>query len=230
MRRTIACLAVALAACGAPAGEVTELAEAPMRIVASGSGGITIDGSAGGSGVRVEHRIAGGDTDVEVSVEGGVLVLDDGCESPDECTVDYAVELDGPVAVEVVAGSGNVSVSGVDGDVTIEVGDGDVYLTNVVGDVEVATGSGKVLATRMTSERGAFATGEGDIDVTFDEQITELAATTEEGNVRAQLADGPYAIDASAPGRIDIRVETSDDAEASVTLSTATGDITVYRR
>ena len=95
----------------------------------------------------------------------------------------------------------------------------------------VETGSSDILGTKLEAARATFNSGTGNIDVAFELIIADLMATTDAGNVTAQLAGGPYNLDLeTGSGSIDRKIDDDDTSTNEVSLRTKTGDLTVYKQ
>ncbi len=221
--------ALAFAACGGGDGSNTlEFDEVPTAVeITTASGNITITGNAAVDTVSVATTVDGSATPT-ISLDDGVLSAGDDCA--EDCSVDYSVLLAEGADVVVATTRGNITLSDVDGNVTIDATDGAVTLNAVVGDMQIAVGEGNVLGTRLESSAAAIEVGTGDIDVTFDEVIASLTAVTERGDITVQLPDGDYTFDTDPEDRTELRIDPTDGASNSVSLTTADGEIIVYRR
>lgn len=221
--------AFAFAACGGGDGSNTlEFDEIPTAVeITTVSGDITITGNAAVDTVSVATTVDGNATPT-ISLDDGVLTAGDDCA--EDCSVDYAVRIAEGADVVVATTLGNVTLSDLDGNVVVDVTDGGVTLNAVVGDLQVAVDDGDVLGTRLESAMATVEVGTGDIDITFDEAIASLTAVTDRGDITVQLPDGEYAFDTDPEDRTELRIDPTDGASNSVSLTTADGEIIVYRR
>ena len=229
-RRTVlvalAVLTVAAAACSNIADADFESSEEPTAVVVTaGEGDVTIRANtASGTEVRWDES----DATPTASIEDGVLTVSDDCESA--CRVDYTILVGDAADVSVQLRQGNVSVSDVDGTIAITVTEGNVSLNTLVGTYTVVIeGEGDILGARLEGTTGSFTTETGSIDVTFDTAVTDLVVRSEDGDVTAQLAGGPYAVDAAGDS-VDVLVDEDATAASTVAISTGKGDVTVYKK
>jgi hypothetical protein len=225
-------VAVAVAACGGGTGSITEFEESPTSIdLDVAAGNLTIVGNASIGGASIQADIREGDPEPAYDLVGGVLTVSDNCTPDTDCRVDYIVSIAGDADVTVLTASGNVAVTELAGAVTVDAMDGNVSLTAITGDIQVAIGTGGVLGTRLESALASFETGRGDLDVTFDEPVATLVVASEDGDVTVQLPDAAYTFDTSAPnGSVDNLLDNDPAASNTISLSSANGNITVYRR
>ncbi len=226
-----AALAAVLAACGGGGdADTVELAETPTAVeVAISSGSVQISVNANVGGATVSTAVDG-DVESTIEIVDGVLGIVDTCDGTD-CSVDYTITTGSDVSVAVTTDDGNVTVANSEGDVTVGIGDGNLSLASVTGDLQVVMGDGDVIGTRLQAATATFDVEKGNIDITFDEVVTTLVASTGEGDVTVQLPDGEYAFDTTPEeDGVDLLIDSTDGAANTVTLATGGGDITVYRR
>ncbi len=225
-----------LAACaGTDESESTDFETTPSRIeVTAGAGNITIDGSSPSSGtvVTVERNDAAADTEVSIDLDdNGLLTVSDGCGTDEGCEIGYRIEFDAESDVAVTAAGGLVVIGDVTGSISVDSGGGDLTLASTSGQIEASTGGGRLLGTQLVAQSATIDTGGGDTDVTFNDPIDDLTVSTDGGRLTAQLAGGPYLIDADAGGgSLSVLVDESADADRTATFRSNGGDITVYRR
>lgn len=198
-----------------------------------GSSDITI---AGAERTRLVRRIAwSGPGDVpEVDapvVIDGELVLDQSCQGPLICEVEWAIEVPAEVSVRVHLGSGDAAVRCVDGDITVETGSGDIDVDTIAGDLDASTGSGDIDVRAASGAIVRAESGSGDVTLEILE-AGEVAATTGSGDVSIAAPAGAWALDLST-GSGDLDVERiSDDPRAGrrLTARTGSGDVAVSGR
>ncbi|WKD32131.1 DUF4097 family beta strand repeat-containing protein [Streptomyces xanthophaeus] len=135
----------------------------------------------------------------------GVLTLGN-CS---RCSTDYTVTAPAGTALDVRAGSGDVSITGFTGVVTVQTDSGDIDADGLRGNTSLKAGSGSVEAT-------------------FGALVRTIAAEAGSGDVRLVLPDGKYRVDAdTGSGGRDVRVRQDDAADHSVRVRTGSGDIVV---
>ncbi|MCA1188380.1 MULTISPECIES: hypothetical protein [unclassified Saccharopolyspora] len=196
----------------------------------------------GGRGeVRERARDRPPDAAVLHRVEGGVLVLP-GC--PDDCSVDYevdlpaavpvegggaagALEVDGMASARLEAGAGEVRISEVAGPVRVRSGAGGVELRELGGDVAVSTGTGRIDGEGLAGANvvAEARTGSIDLELTAPRSVR---AETGTGTVAVVVPDGAYRVDAAAGlGSQDVEVATDPGSPRRLDLRTGTGSVRV---
>lgn len=222
---------LALAACGTTTTAETGSSETPSAIVVnSGEGSVTI--TAGESGVSVTAEIDSSEEPPwSAETVDGVYVIDDGCGSIEDCRVDFRIEVAGTADVTVNSEAGSVTIADMNSTVTVLGAASNVLLNGITGPISVDLTSGSVLGARLVSTVASFNTGSGDLDVTLTEVFESLTVMSSDGDVKAQVPNGGYDIDATTgAGDVDIDVEDVDGAAATIKMSTGSGDVTIYRR
>lgn len=165
-----------------------------------------------------------------------------------ECFADLRLALPEGVALDVNARSGDISVRGVSGPVSLDNDSGDVRLERVSGDVNVMNKSGNVRLEHITGDvtaenksgdvrgkdlRGRVArleTKSGDVRAEFATVPSTVTARTASGNAKVLVpADtGPYRVDTDVKsGEVDNRVRTDPSARNTITAATKSGDVYV---
>jgi lia operon protein LiaG len=150
--------------------------------------------------------------------------------------VDGTLRLDGASAdiratdtkgrLNIDTGSGDVVVSGAEGDLEIDTGSGDVRVDRARGaELEIDTGSGDVIGGSLTFDRGDISTGSGGIRMeSFTGPALELE--TGSGDVNVLLTGSPNRLDVET-GSGDVTIRVAADVDASIELSTGSGDFEV---
>ena len=64
----------------------------------------------------------------------------------------------------------------------------------------------------------------------FERIITNLTVDTTSGNITAQLAGDSYNLEVDAGGATDLKIDDDETSTNVVTLTTETGDLTVYKQ
>ena len=166
---------------------------------------------------RYVARVTSGlfDTHFEVERVGGATRLEAACRpllSPG-CGVDVTITVPEGTAVDLLTGSGDVDVSGLDGAVAVRTGSGDVEVERLrTQDLTVRSNSGDVEATFARPPFAVkVATGSGDVDLGLPQTRT------------------PYAVDArSESGEVDDAIPATDAQDARVVrVRTQAGDVEV---
>ncbi|WP_028064588.1 DUF4097 family beta strand repeat-containing protein [Solirubrobacter soli] len=177
------------AAAGGDITVVRELSTMPL---------VTVDSSVKGSiHAPVLRAVKDGTT---VRISGNCPYISFG-----PCRARIVIRVPAGTAVDVRAGSGDVTADGLSGNVKLETGSGDVNATGLTGDSELHTSSGDV-NVRALAGAADLRTGSGDISGE-DLGTGHLAADTASGDVELDFAHAPEVVDAStASGDVDISV------------------------
>ncbi|HEY4017864.1 MAG TPA: DUF4097 family beta strand repeat-containing protein [Pseudonocardiaceae bacterium] len=227
--------------------------------LANGSGDVSIQVGSTASVHRVVHYNGSTKPGPSTTIATGVLTLND-CGT--DCTVDYVVTLpanakidgstssgditvSGAASVNVESSSGNVSVVGVAGPVSVTTtsGDikaagsgadvqahsssGDITLSGVAGSATVQSTSGRIVADGLKGARTSAHATSGDISVSADvAQNLDLQASS--GNVTITVPSGSYRV-STTTGSGDRKVGIGDDpnAQFSITAETTSGDVQI---
>lgn len=218
--------------------------------IESGSGDIKVM-PGGGDRITVERHVTWSYTrpDLSEKVEGDTLRVSSSCRFLliPQCSTDYVVRVPANITVFAKSSSGNVSVTGVDGDVQAKASSGDVRVEDIGGDVTLKSSSGDIRAVRVRGHLQVNASS-GDI------RASELESSTVEtrvssGNTTLSFATAPQRVSAHGasgdvkvlvPGRDAYRTEVhtssgdetvrivqDPDASRSITIDVSSGDATI---
>ncbi len=132
--------------------------------------------------------------------------------------VDVEIRVPAGIDVDIENGVGNVSATGIQGDLSVDTGSGDVTARDGRGEVSADTGSGDVTITGHTGEISAD-TGSGDIEIA--DVTGDVSADTGSGDVSlADVEAGRVAV-GTGSGNIDM-----ERVSGSISADTGSGDIT----
>lgn len=210
---------------------------------------------------RIEHAKDNRPTGLSHRIEGNALVLED-CGN--NCSIDYEIALPDPsitvrgedvgsgdaiieglASVDYQAGSGNITVRDIAGDVKINTGSGtfratavggtvtaklasgDMFLDQLKGKVLVSTSSGDIRGTAIDTDVTADAAS-GDVDLTFLSART-ARVDTRSGNIMLRVpGSSPYKVTGDTrSGERGIDVRTDPSAQNELKLTTGSGDVKV---
>lgn len=183
-----------------------------VRVVASTSGGATLDFDATSSHVDlgVNHRWSrgdgGGSATYDVTVPTGARVTLDAISGSitavgvhggiDANSISGAVQLrDAGAGVSVESVSGSVTVVGVSGDVKVEAVSGDIQVSNVSGTASAESVSGDVNLTNVRGTRVRANSVSGSVVYAGSlNPVGRYEFETHSGSTRLQLAPGASAV------------------------------------
>lgn len=235
MRRiivSIAAIGLTLAACSSSSTGEAGFSETPSAVrISSGTGNVSVTAGDSGATVMAEIDASGEKPPWSAELVGGELVVDDGCGDRTDCAVNLVIEVDGTADVIIESAAGAVTIVDMNSSISITGAASNVLLNGLTGPIAVDLASGDLLGARLVSTVASFSTGRGDLDVTLTESFESLTVTSGDGNVTAQVPDGGYDIEATTDdGEVELAVDDVDGAASSIQISTAKGDVTVYRR
>jgi hypothetical protein len=157
------------------------------------------------------------------STSAGVAVHS-GCRQPiaGPCSFDYAVSMPAGLGAAVSTGSGNVTVLGLTGHVTLQAGSGDVRASALSGAVEIKDQSGNITGTSLTGTQLTVQNESGDVNIT-GLASRDVTITNQSGNVTLTFA--------KVPGRVQVSNQSGDiklvlppgGTEYQVNASTSSG-------
>jgi hypothetical protein len=176
------------------------------------------------TGERIEISGRGSGVEVWADVivrvpKGRVLELEHGVGEVS------ATGIDGELSFDLMSGA--VSADGVRGRLDISTGSGDVDLADIAGELEVDTGSGDVTVTRADSPVLTVDTGSGQVDLS-DVRARRLLIDTGSGAVTAEGVAADSAVIDTGSGSITLLVPSY--ASAEVQADTGSGGIQVDLR
>lgn len=224
---------IVIAACGDSSDTVEfDFPDEPSVVVVRvGTGDVTVTANnQSGSSVEATLNYEDAAPTVTADLSEGTLSVTDDCVSG--CSVDYRILVGDTAQLTLVSGEGAVVVNSLEGsfDITAS-GSGDVSVNTLTGLITVAVESGDILGARLVSETATFATGDGTVDVTFDQIPTELSIASGSGDVTAQVPDVAYVVDAATgDGDVDVQVDVDAGSEWAINIATDSGDVTLYKK
>ncbi len=130
------------------------------------------------------------------------------------------VESPAQLTLQARTSDGNVTLSGLQGDLSLTTGDGNVTLDRVSGNLRIKSGDGQV---RVTGADGAIDAHTSDGNLSVDGLFHALAIQTSDGTLDLNLREGTKLTGAStirsSDGSVTIRVPQSFAADLSVHTS-----------
>ncbi|MCD5310032.1 DUF4097 family beta strand repeat-containing protein [Kineosporia babensis] len=186
------------------------------------------DGPAGGP-VQIEVRTTAALSDPSWShrVKDGTLTLDGACSGSfliHNCSVAFEVVLPADVKADLDTGSGDVTVTGMNGGTKAHTGSGDIRLGTIGGDIQARAGSGNVHGTQLDSARAEMNTGSGDVKAEFTQATSQVNLKTGSGDVRVSFGAAPTSVNART-GSGDVRILLPNDGTSyDVSGTTGSGD------
>ena len=180
----------------------------------------------------VERGLRAPEVSAAVTSAGDELVLSGDCPAvvSSWCSVDYAVVVPANTEVIVDSGSGSITVTGIDGDITASSSSGSVYVVDVSGQLRLSSSAGPVLGEQLASATVRADSSAGSVRLVFDVAPTSVDADSSAGSVELVVPDDSavYAVDAStSAGSARIEVATDPSADRTLRLRSSAGDVSV---
>jgi hypothetical protein len=130
------------------------------------------------------------------------------------------VESPAQLTLEAKTSDGNVSLSGLQGDLSLTTGDGNVTLDRVSGNLRIKSGDGQV---KITNADGAIDARTSDGNLSVDGLFHALALHTSDGSLDVSLREGTNLAGAStiqsSDGSVTVRVPRNFAADLNVHTS-----------
>ena len=187
--------------------------------IQGGAGDIEVLGGGEAGRVEVSRHLSWGPGSSQPTPRdewnGSTLTLDDECSGfLGWCSVDYVVTVPA------------------DTDVTVENGSGDITLTGSLGGVTLKAGSGDIESSNLRAETVSAEVGSGDIDLQLATAASPVALKTGSGDVAVRVPpDARYALTMdSGSGNQDVNVVTDPRSSSTLRIDTGSGDIDVDYR
>jgi hypothetical protein len=219
------------------------------RLVAStGGGDITVhqgrvsDGTARLTGT-VEYSLVR----PKFTVSGNGISLQ--CRLPTgNCGLNATLDVPSHTAVDLTTGGGNMQVSGIQGNVTLDSSGGDAGISGIGGTADVQTGGGNLTASDLggvlrfgtsggdVDGSGLFSrhvttdSGGGDVTLVFTSVPDSVKVSSSGGDITIVVPPGStsYAIKSNASGGdFSAQVPTNDAARHSIQVDSGGGDISI---
>ncbi|HTV58266.1 MAG TPA: DUF4097 family beta strand repeat-containing protein [Verrucomicrobiae bacterium] len=191
------------------------------RVVVGGNGQVEIHGEAevkdwSESGSRDQLRQL--QSEPPIKQEGGIIRVGRAGTNSGGSSIDYTITVPANTEFKGVTADGGLSVTGLQGAVTVQTSSGDVAITQIGGDVRVTSGSGDL---SISDVAGQVQANSGSGDVTLAYPKGEVRIETGDGNVQI-TRPGDAATVQTGDGDVEI-----SDASPDLSIHTSSGQITV---
>jgi len=175
---------------------------------------VTVTAGDGPIAITETRRFSGPEPETDRVVDEQTLRLTEtGCGEGvhGQCDVEYRIRLPKQTATQLITRAGDVSVSGVDGPLT------------------VTTDAGRVRADGLTSDTVDVATKAGLVSLAFGEAPSLVQTQTDVGAIDVRVPGGqPYAVDISADlGASSVTVDRDAGAAHRISARTRAGAVKV---
>ncbi|MBP9707531.1 MAG: DUF4097 family beta strand repeat protein [Oligoflexales bacterium] len=141
-----------------------------------------------------------------------------------DCDVDFTINVPKTVNVNVINNSGDIRVTGIQGELEYKVGSGDVTADGEIKNIKGISGSGDI-TLKGISGGGELKTGSGEINLTFtnNKMSGEIDIISGSGGVTALFPKGTLIKTNFKAGIGELTNELGDSPNAKFKLSMKTG-------
>jgi hypothetical protein len=146
------------------------------------------------------------------------------------CTMTYDISVPRGLPVSLADATGDLTVSGLSGQVTLSDGSGDISASALSGSVRLSDGSGDIAVTGLAGTDVTGTEGTGDITLTFSKVPLEVDVTAATGDITLILPRGPttYQVHASsATGDVGDTLERAPSSPHVIVASSGSGDVSI---
>jgi hypothetical protein len=195
-------------------GKIEVSAGAAGRVVVAGAATVRVGWNVPSNAVQLAQKFS---ADFTIDRQGPMIRLRPPADADQRraMTVDYHVTVPAQSTVITVSDSGETTIDGIGGLVTVRTQSGSIGLKNLGGAADVTSGSGAVV---IDSVRGA---------VTVSTSSSGITARSIGGNLRARTSSGAVDASMSGAGAIDIETASSEihvhDARQGLRTKTKSG-------
>jgi hypothetical protein len=195
-----------------------------IRVSAGQAGRVEVDTHLHYSQVQTPHPTA--------RVEGGQLILADGCPRGQViyCDVSFDLRVPAAVALQLSSGNGAVSVSGVSGALNLHTADGAITADGASGQLDLRTSNGAIRARDLRAAVVDATTSNSSVTVSFLTTPAQVTIRTSNGAVQVTVpaGSGPYNVDVTTDnGSRTVDVPTGPAAPRRITVHTSNGSVRV---
>jgi len=172
----------------------------------------------GWSSESSEDKLKEIETNPPVSQDNNLIRVGGVGRRHDNVSIDYTIVVPANTQLHSVAGSGNVSVSGIQGPANFTAGSGNISASSIGGDVQALAGSGDITLSNIQGQAQA-TTGSGNIEVRGAKGSVRLH--TGSGTLKLSQPDDDVVAE-SGSGSIGV-----NGAHADLRVRTGSGDVSV---
>lgn len=169
-------------------------------------------------------------------VNGDTLkVATTGCEGIDlfgavTCEVNLRIEVPADLKLKAEVDSGNLTVSGVKGDMELICDSGDVEVEGSGEKLRVTADSGNLVGRDLSATDVTAEVDSGDVELRFAEAPERIKANADSGDMTLSVpkVDGGYDVNISVDsGDKDVKVKTSGGSKRKIDGNVDSGDLTL---
>jgi len=191
-----------------------------LRQAASGTGTLTGTGYYSLIGPHITHSVTAGHAFFNYRCALGFV----------DCGLNATVSVPHGKSVSVSTDGGNVTASGVAGDINLSTGGGDVTAVGMAGVVSFDTGGGNIRGTAITAPQLTADTGGGDVEITFTSVPRDVQVSTGGGDITIIVPRGDtvyHVTTTTGGGDIHDSVPSGNSSQHVITATSGGGDITI---
>ena len=146
------------------------------------------------------------------------------------CTMAYDIVVPGGLPVTVTDANGNLTTSGLRGQITLSDGSGDITASGLTGTVRLSDDSGDISVTSLAGTDVTGTEGSGDITLTFTKVPLGVDVTAVSGDITLILPRGPTAYQvraSSASGGVSDTLVRGLFSPHVIVASSGSGDVSI---
>ncbi|HEV7772253.1 MAG TPA: DUF4097 family beta strand repeat-containing protein [Conexibacter sp.] len=148
-----------------------------------------------------------------------------------DCGASFTVYVPRGTTLAVNAASGDVSVEGIERDVTVAASSGDVHVEDVVGPLQVTASSGDVHVAGYQGTKLVTTTNSGDVDVSTAHAPRRLRVDAGSGDVDVAVPNVVYSVLVdTGSGDRNVTVRQDPAAPRTIQANTSSGDVSIAPR
>jgi hypothetical protein len=146
------------------------------------------------------------------------------------CTMAVDISVPGGVPVAVTDTNGDLTVSGLRGQVTLSDGSGDITAGGLSGSIRLSDDSGDIAVTGLAGTDVTAAEGSGDLTLTFTKVPRRVDVTAATGDITLILPRGPAAyqvVASSASGGVSDALKQRPSSPDIIVARSGSGDVSI---
>ncbi|WP_328334503.1 MULTISPECIES: DUF4097 family beta strand repeat-containing protein [unclassified Streptomyces] len=184
--------------------------------------------------VQVERQVSGtkvgGKIEPEWQLEGSTLTLSLDCKGISvNCKAKYTVKIPRNVAITAEDDKGLIKATGFTADFSAKAGNSDMQLSDLSGaNLDLEGRDGNIEGDRISAKSVTVTSRNGDSNLSLA-SVPDLAdMQSQDGNIKLNLPEAAYAVDAAAKkGDSTVGVTKDDTSDHVVRVHTRNGDIAI---
>ena len=223
-----------LAGSGTPSTDTTSTPysqEITALDVRADSGTLSVTaGPAGQTTVQTALTWEGEKPAVTQQWSGTTLSVVTGCPGSGRCEADLTITVPAGTAITTNTESGDTSLTGLTGPVSVTTDTGEIRLAQLTGPVMARTEVGSVTGTGLSSTSATVNTETGDVTLGFSVDPQTVSATVATGDVTVSVprsSTGYHVTATTGTGDRRVSITQDESAARTIVVEVDTGDVTV---